>query len=111
MKRLRVGVLALQGAFAEHRCVLEDLGAEAVEVLACLSGAPCRMARLPEGSTRGHDVSPGAAIGKRGGAAAREGSQSGAVAARQGRLLAVAFHPELAADRRLHRYFLDIARS
>ena len=111
MKRLRVGVLALQGAFAEHRCVLEDLGAEAVEVLACLSGASCRMARLPEGSTRGHDVSPGAAIGKRGGAAAREGSQSGAVAARQGRLLAVAFHPELAADRRLHRYFLDIARS
>jgi 5'-phosphate synthase pdxT subunit len=35
----------------------------------------------------------------------------GAVAARQGRLLAVAFHPELTADTRLHRYFLDIARS
>jgi len=31
-----------------------------------------------------------------------------AVAARQGRLLAVAFHPELTADPRLHRYFLEI---
>jgi 5'-phosphate synthase pdxT subunit len=34
-----------------------------------------------------------------------------AVAARQGRLLAAAFHPELTADTRLHRYFLDIAAS
>ena len=31
-----------------------------------------------------------------------------AVAARQGRLVGVAFHPELVADNRLHRYFLDI---
>jgi 5'-phosphate synthase pdxT subunit len=31
-----------------------------------------------------------------------------AVAARQGKLLAVAFHPELATDVRLHRYFLDM---
>ena len=31
-----------------------------------------------------------------------------AVAARQGRLLAVAFHPELTADPRVHRYFLEI---
>jgi 5'-phosphate synthase pdxT subunit len=30
------------------------------------------------------------------------------VAARQGKLLATAFHPELTADLRLHRYFLDI---
>jgi len=30
------------------------------------------------------------------------------VAARQGRLLASAFHPELTADLRFHRYFLDI---
>jgi len=34
-----------------------------------------------------------------------------AVAARQGSLLAVAFHPELTADSRLHRYLLDIVRS
>ncbi|MBM4444929.1 MAG: pyridoxal 5'-phosphate synthase glutaminase subunit PdxT [Chloroflexi bacterium] len=32
-----------------------------------------------------------------------------AVAARQGRLLAAAFHPELGSDLRLHRYFLDMA--
>ena len=30
------------------------------------------------------------------------------VAARQGRLIAAAFHPELTADLRFHRYFLDI---
>jgi 5'-phosphate synthase pdxT subunit len=30
------------------------------------------------------------------------------VAVRQGRLLATAFHPELSADPRLHRYFLKI---
>ena len=35
-------------------------------------------------------------------------SDGTAVAARQGRLLAVAFHPELTADPRLHRYFLEI---
>ena len=31
-----------------------------------------------------------------------------AVAARQGKLLAIAFHPELSSDLRLHRYFLEI---
>jgi 5'-phosphate synthase pdxT subunit len=31
-----------------------------------------------------------------------------AVAARQGKLLAVAFHPELTTDVRLHQYFLDM---
>ncbi len=30
------------------------------------------------------------------------------VAARQGKLLAAAFHPELTADRRFHEYFLDV---
>ncbi|MDI6710807.1 MAG: pyridoxal 5'-phosphate synthase glutaminase subunit PdxT [Bacillota bacterium] len=33
------------------------------------------------------------------------------VLVRQGRLLAAAFHPELTPDRRLHRYFLDLAAS
>ncbi|MSQ11491.1 MAG: pyridoxal 5'-phosphate synthase glutaminase subunit PdxT [Dehalococcoidia bacterium] len=32
------------------------------------------------------------------------------VAARQGKLLATAFHPELTDDDRFHRYFLDIAK-
>jgi 5'-phosphate synthase pdxT subunit len=31
------------------------------------------------------------------------------VAARQGKLLAAAFHPELTDDPRFHQYFLDIA--
>jgi 5'-phosphate synthase pdxT subunit len=30
------------------------------------------------------------------------------VAAKQGRILATAFHPELTDDTRWHRYFLDI---
>jgi 5'-phosphate synthase pdxT subunit len=34
-----------------------------------------------------------------------------AVAARQGRMLAVAFHPELTLDSRLHRYFLNVVAS
>jgi 5'-phosphate synthase pdxT subunit len=36
-------------------------------------------------------------------------SDGRAVAARQGKLLAAAFHPELGSDLRLHRYFLDMA--
>ena len=35
-------------------------------------------------------------------------SNGRAVAARQGNLVAVAFHPELTTDPRLHRYFLDL---
>jgi len=35
-------------------------------------------------------------------------ADSTAVAAREGRFLASAFHPELTADLRFHRYFLDI---
>lgn len=34
-----------------------------------------------------------------------------AVAARQGRLLATAFHPELSRDLRFHRYFLELVRA
>jgi len=33
------------------------------------------------------------------------------VAAREGRLLATSFHPELTRDRRLHAYFLGIPRA
>ena len=32
MRRVRIGVLALQGAFAEHIAILRRLGADAVEV-------------------------------------------------------------------------------
>jgi 5'-phosphate synthase pdxT subunit len=37
-------------------------------------------------------------------------SNGSAVAARQGRWLATAFHPELSADPRMHQYFLEMAR-
>ena len=33
------------------------------------------------------------------------------VAVRQGDLLATAFHPELTGERRLHRWFVDLARA
>ncbi len=36
--------------------------------------------------------------------------EGGIVAARQGRLLATSFHPELTNDDRIHRYFLEMAR-
>jgi 5'-phosphate synthase pdxT subunit len=36
--------------------------------------------------------------------------QTAIVAARQGNLLATAFHPELSRDDRLHRYFLGMLR-
>lgn len=36
--------------------------------------------------------------------------QEGAVAARQGKLFATAFHPELTEDPRVHRYFIEMCR-
>lgn len=36
--------------------------------------------------------------------------EGGIVAARQGRLLATSFHPEVTDDDRIHRYFLEMAR-
>jgi 5'-phosphate synthase pdxT subunit len=36
--------------------------------------------------------------------------EGGIVAARQGRLLATSFHPELTEDDRIHRYFLELAQ-
>ena len=35
--------------------------------------------------------------------------RSGIVAARQGKLLATSFHPELTRDTRFHEYFLSLA--
>jgi 5'-phosphate synthase pdxT subunit len=39
----------------------------------------------------------------------RDGAAPRIVAARQGRLLATSFHPELTGDARIHRYFLGMA--
>lgn len=80
-----------------------------VEVLATVSAAPSRAAQevisAAETSSgkarkraRAEDESEGA------GTAEREVI----VAAKQGRILATAFHPELTDDTRWHRYFLDI---
>jgi 5'-phosphate synthase pdxT subunit len=73
--------------------VIRQVGPD-VEVLACL---PDRRARLPA-----------SAAGRNGGTGLDGGS---VVAARQGHLLATAFHPELTDDPRLHRYFLDLVEA
>jgi 5'-phosphate synthase pdxT subunit len=39
------------------------------------------------------------------------GEREAPVALRQGLLMATSFHPELTADTRFHRYFLDIVKS
>ena len=43
---LRIGVLAMQGAFAEHRRILERLGATVVEVAGAGAGAGAPNRRL-----------------------------------------------------------------
>ncbi len=102
---MRIGVLASQGAFAEHITILRQLEVEALPV------------RLPQ-ELSGLDglIIPGVfirapLIKQANGKAeilARLADGTG-VAARQGSLLASAFHPELTSDLRFHRYFLDIA--
>jgi len=74
---MRIGVLALQGDFSEHQNILEQLGAQVVQVR-----MPAHLQRL-DGTI---------------------------VAARQGRWLATSFHPELTADDRFHRYFMEMAK-
>jgi 5'-phosphate synthase pdxT subunit len=190
MARPRVGVLALQGAFAEHEAALRDVGAEAVEVrkpdeLAAVDALiipggesttigkllvdfdllePLRQriaAGLPvwgtcagaillaraatggeppllrvmdievERNAFGRQVQsfeteleipavgpePVPAVFIRAPAITRVWGRARALArlpdgriaaAEQDRLLATAFHPELTADRRLHRYFLGL---
>ena len=48
---MRVGVLALQGAFAAHAGVLRTLGHEAVEVRACADLRACEALVLPGGES------------------------------------------------------------
>jgi 5'-phosphate synthase pdxT subunit len=62
------------------------------------------LARLPASATGGPAHSDGRAHG-----ASLDGGT--VVAARQGRLLATAFHPELTGDPRLHRYFLALVET
>ena len=76
-----------------NRSILRDIPYHAVFIRAPLIKevhAPAEvLSRLPEDSIKG-----GGRI----------------VAARQGRLLATSFHPELTEDDRFHRYFLEMAK-
>ncbi len=78
----------LRAAADEGACESLAVDAERPCVLAPTADSALVLARLP---------GPG-------------GGQGPIVAARQGRLLATAFHPELAADDRFHRLFVSLAR-
>ncbi len=67
--------------------------------VACISGGPFHAVfiRAPSLIAAGPEVELLSEVDGRG------------VAARQGRILVTAFHPELTADLRLHSYFLDLA--
>ena len=80
--------------------VIREAGPE-VEVLACL---PDRRARLPA-SASGGPARPDRGVHR----ASLDGGT--VVAARQGRLLATTFHPELTSDSRMHRYFLSLVEA
>lgn len=75
-----IGILALQGAFAEHAAMLDRLGAEHFEI---------RQRRDLERSMDGLIL---------------PGGESTAMK----KLLAAAFHPELSDDLSVHRYFLNM---
>lgn len=101
---MRIGVLASQGAFAEHIAVLQQLGVKALPVrlpeeLAELDGLiiPGVFIRAP--LIKQVDGIVEILAGLDGGTM---------VAAREGKLLASFFYPELTGDLRLHQYFLDI---
>jgi glutamine amidotransferase PdxT len=101
---MKIGVLALQGAFAEHIAVLHRLEVEAVPVrlpreLQGLDGLiiPGVFIRAPVIEQANGEVEILARL---------DGGTS--VAARQGKLLASVFHPELTDDLRFHQYFIDI---
>ncbi len=88
---MKIGVLASQGAFAEHIAVLCQLGVEAVPV------------RLPKELKRLDGlIIPGGESTSIGRLILDYNLVSGI------RDLASAFHPELTDDLRLHQYFLDI---
>src|SRR6266540_262090 len=115
-----IGVLAYQGDIREHRRILDSLGVRSLDVrvrrnafgpqvasfeaeveVKGIDGGPISAAfiRAPWASDPGPDVEVLAEIDGR------------VIGARQGDLLAVAFHPELTGDARLHRWFVDLARA
>ena len=105
---MKIGVLALQGAFIEHINILRRLGVEAVEVrlpedLAGLDGLnggepfPAVFIRGPRLVAAHGDARVIARL-----------ADGTPVAAEEGRWLATSFHPELTGDTRLHEYFLRL---
>lgn len=74
---------------------------------------PAVFIRAPIIREVGPEVEVLARLAAPGAGGARGPSPDGAavVAARQGHLLATAFHPELTEDTRLHRYFLDLVQA
>src|SRR5207244_2821210 len=91
---MKAGVLALQGAFREHREVLDALGVEAVEV------------RVPE-HLGGLDALFMPVVERVGEAVeVLAAHDEHAVLVRQGAIWAATFHPELSGDLRLHQRFL-----
>jgi 5'-phosphate synthase pdxT subunit len=137
---LRIGVLALQGAFREHARTLRGLGAEVVEVrlpdelegldgLVVPGGESTTIMRLAE--IFGRQVrSFEADVELQGGEGPLRGvfirapriREAGAgvevlgeldgepVLVRDGRLLLASFHPELTDDTRVHELFLELVR-
>lgn len=104
---MRIGVLAVQGAFLEHENMLQSLGAECFEIRqkADLS-EPMDGLVLPGGEStvigkllRELDLFDGL----------KEKIQSGLpVLGTCAGLILLAFHPEVTADTRVHSYFLNI---
>src|ERR671911_115611 len=95
---MKAGVLALQGAFREHREVLDALGVEAVEARLAVAGLdggfPGVFIRAPVVERVGETVEV---------LALHDGQP---VLLRQGAIWAATFHPELSGDLRLHQRFL-----
>jgi len=93
-----VGVLALQGDFEAHAGVLTRLGAEAriVRTPADLAGLDGLVIPGGESTTMTIGIEQVLAV-----------VDGHPVAVRQGDVTAVAFHPELTGDARLHRRLVD----
>lgn len=93
---MRIGVLAVQGAFAEHIEKLRQLGS--FRCMEEFAGQEIEMPfiRAPYAERVGEGVTV---------LAEHDGK---IVAVRQGSQLAAAFHPELTEDRTVYQYFLEM---
>lgn len=96
---MKIGVLALQGAFIEHVQALRQLGSFFTEAeLGKLGKVPMTFIRAPYIDSVGEGVEVLAAVDEH------------IVAAQYGKQLALAFHPELdlAKSTAIHEYFVSL---